>query len=363
MVRVIGATGSTTSIPMAGFAVRDRAAHSHLARGPTSAIRSPTPPIPAEVIFPITDRRWLLWQGGQLRLWRTIGEAWRRSIGDPATRVVDAQLVLEGGCARAAARDGERRRRRAAALDRGGDRWRATRGAPHPAGRSPRDRGTSRARHRTVGRSTERVRSAIGRWLRDLAVPAGTIELAVDDAFQRIALATADGLDLVGPDALAATLAASDDGDAAAKPNGHAVAPVAIEPEAPVDVAPLQPEPVADEPFPDAPLVRLVPVSVTPDATASEVARVDRAGAPARRCACVRRDRGRVGRRPDRQGRSDEAAVRRRGRGSVCASSSGRAVGRARAPRPLGSSAMREIAEDARRKRAWPADAARRARA
>ncbi len=262
----------------------------HAAR--PSVIRGATPPIPAEVILPITDGRWLLWQGGQLRLWRSIGEAWRKPVGDPATRVSDAQLVLDGRLFVLAQQRalpsgeaaGELRLSIAAVTD----------GAQHAVLRIPQVDHLAIAARRGVAIARTGDRLSVfdlrfGRWLRDLAVPAGTIELAADDAFQRIALATANGLDLVGPDALAATtLAAADDGDGdgGGKPNGHAVAPPAIEPDvpapevvaAPVAAAPIEPEPeperelATDEPFPDAPLVRLVPVSVTPDATASEVA-------------------------------------------------------------------------------------------
>src|SRR6185295_1184224 len=43
-----------------------------------------------------------------------------------------------------------------------------------------------------------------GRWLRDLVVPSGVTDIAVDDSLQWLALASADGLELVRPDALAA---------------------------------------------------------------------------------------------------------------------------------------------------------------
>jgi hypothetical protein len=247
----------------------------HAAR--PSAIRGVTPPIPAEVMLPISDGRWLLWQAGQLRLWRSIGEAWRKPIGDPGTRVSDAQLVLEGRLFVLAQQRalpsgdaaGELRLSIAAVTD----------GAQHAVLRIPQVDHLAIAARRGVAIARTGDRLSVfdlrfGRWLRDLVVPAGTIELAVDDAFQRIALATADGLDLVGPEALAATPLATDDADdEVAKPNGHVVAPIAIEPaSAPEPAVAPEPESTTDEPFPDAPLVRLVPVSVTPDATASEVA-------------------------------------------------------------------------------------------
>ena len=60
--------------------------------GPAAEGRGPK----SEVILPIADGRWLLWQGGQLRLWRSIGEAWRKPLGEPGSRAFDAQLVLDG---------------------------------------------------------------------------------------------------------------------------------------------------------------------------------------------------------------------------------------------------------------------------
>src|SRR5262249_39843975 len=50
-----------------------------------------------DIIVPIAEHRWLLWNAGQLRLWRTtIGEAWRKPVGDPGARAIDAQVILEG---------------------------------------------------------------------------------------------------------------------------------------------------------------------------------------------------------------------------------------------------------------------------
>src|SRR5205085_3163525 len=59
-------------------------------------LRTEVPGPGGDVILPISDGRWLLWQGGQLRLWRSIGEAWRKPIGEPGTRTSDAQIMLDG---------------------------------------------------------------------------------------------------------------------------------------------------------------------------------------------------------------------------------------------------------------------------
>ena len=59
--------------------------------------RTEVPGPGGELILPVADNRWLLWNGGKLRLWRAaIGEAWRTQVGDPGGRAVDAQLVLDG---------------------------------------------------------------------------------------------------------------------------------------------------------------------------------------------------------------------------------------------------------------------------
>ncbi|HMG53447.1 MAG TPA: hypothetical protein VK601_08190, partial [Kofleriaceae bacterium] len=59
-------------------------------------VRTEVPGPGGDLILPISDGRWLLWQGGRLRLWRSIGEAWRKPIGEPGSRTHDAQLVLDG---------------------------------------------------------------------------------------------------------------------------------------------------------------------------------------------------------------------------------------------------------------------------
>ena len=250
----------------------------HAAR--PSALRNATPPLLADVILPIAEGRWLLWQAGQLRMWRNIGEAWRKPFGEPSVRVADAELVLEGRLFALAQQrlgangepTGELRLSIAAVSD----------GAQHAVLRIPNVDHLAIAARRgiAIARSGDRLSVfdlRFGRQLRELAVPAGTIEFAVDDAFQRVALANANGLDIVGPETLAATLAAveSEQRDEHAT-NGHATKAVVV---ASVVEAIAEPvvEPVVeasaptDDAFPDAPLVRLVPVSVTPDATPSEI--------------------------------------------------------------------------------------------
>jgi len=237
--------------------------------------RTETPGPDAELILPIAEGRWLLWQGGQLRLWRSIGEAWRKPLGDPGTRALDAQLVLEGrlfALAQQRDRGGEMRLSVAGVTD----------GAQHAVLRIPQVDQLAIAARRgfAVARAGDRLAVfdlRFGRWVRDLALPAGTTDIAVDDGLQTIALASADGVVLVRTDALASPVMTPSEGeppptpDEPPKTNGHSVAAVVVEqepepPPPPAEVAP----PV--EPFPEEPLVRFDPVSVTPDASPGEVA-------------------------------------------------------------------------------------------
>jgi Cdc6-like AAA superfamily ATPase len=142
-----------------------------------------------------------------------------------------------------------------------------------------------------VARSGDRlsvIDLRFGRLIRDLILPAGVTDIAVDDGLQRIALASADGLELVRPDALA-TWSPHDSGEAPAKPdepaeaadttgtNGHGEEPANGEHHeiALASVEEPMPEaPVAEPeiPLPDEPLIRLDPVTVMPTATPGEIA-------------------------------------------------------------------------------------------
>jgi hypothetical protein len=239
--------------------------------------RTETPGPDAEVILPIADGRWLLWQAGQLRLWRSIGEAWRKPLGDPGTRALDAQLVLEGRLfvlAQQRERGAELRVSVAGVTD----------GAQHAVLRIPQVDQLAIAARRGFAAARAGDRLGVfdlrfGRWLRDLALPAGTTDIAIDDGLQTIALGSADGVVLVRVDALASPVMTPTDASAeptkpeAPKTNGHSVAAVAVVEQAPAPPPP-PPAEVAPpiEPFSVAPLVRLDPVSVTPDATPGEIA-------------------------------------------------------------------------------------------
>ena len=244
-----------------------------------------------ELVFPISDARWLMWQAGQLRSWRTLGEAWRRGIGDPGSPIVDAQLILDARLFAIAQRPrsgeagGELRVHLAAVSD----------GASHAQLRIPSVERHAFAARRGLLLTQKGDRLSLfdlrfGRWLRDMAIEPGVIGFAIDEGFQRIALTSADTLELVRPEALPSptTLEASEStltdpvqappaDDEPASTNGHAKTDVAAAPatepavDASPEPAPVADEPAVEEPLPDAPLVRLDPVLITVTATPNEI--------------------------------------------------------------------------------------------
>ena len=251
-----------------------------------------------ELILPIADGRWLLWQGGQLRLWRSIGEAWRKTLGEPGSRAIDAQLVLDGRLfvfaqqrvARSIETTEADVRLIVAAV---------TDGSQTTQMRLPGVSQLAIAARRGIAlaRSGDRlsvIDLRFGRWIRDLILPEGVTEFAVDEGLQRIALATADGLELVRPDALQSRSPHSEESPAEPEPvvsaltsvpatetNGHGEEPangephsIALEVVAEPAVDPIEAAAAAElkEPLPEVPLVRLDPVSVFATATAGEIA-------------------------------------------------------------------------------------------
>jgi hypothetical protein len=243
--------------------------------------RTEVPGPGGDLILPIADGRWLLWSAGQLRMWRSIGEAWRKPVGEPGTRAFDAQLVLDGRlfvlaqqrAPRPGEDAGELRLSVAAVSD----------GAQHTQLRLPGVTQLAIAARRglAVVRIGERLGVfdlRFGRWIRDLQLPPGVTELAIDDGLQWIAMGSASGLELVRPEELAASSLSEEPPAPVAQPdepNGKAAHEPAVETSGPEPEAPVEPEPAPPETveaLPDAPLVRLDPVSVTPTATPAEVA-------------------------------------------------------------------------------------------
>jgi len=257
----------------------------------TNPVRTEVPGPGGDAILPIADGRWLLWQAGQLRLWRSIGEAWKKPLGERGLRPFDAQIVLDGRlfvlaqqrAPRPGEDGGELRLSVAAVSD----------GAPHTHLRLPGVTHLAIAARRGFAavRTGDRVGVfdlRFGRWIHNLMLPPGVTELAIDDGLQRVALGSSAGLELVRPDAL--MVAAQPHADEAPAPldtgaptNGHTTEPAVIAVAADLTAIPVvevvdepapppgEPEEVR-EPLPDQPLVRLDPVSVTPNATEGEIA-------------------------------------------------------------------------------------------
>ena len=187
-------------------------------------VRTETPGPGGELILPLSDGRWLLWAGGQLRLWRSIGEAWRKPIGEPGSRPYDAQLVLDGRLFVFA-------QQRPLRPDAGADGFelrltvaQVSDGAQNTQLRLPSVTQLAIAARRglAVARTGDRLSMIdlrFGRWIRDLVIPEGTTEIAIDDGLQRIALLTSNGLELVRPDSLASpATSGSDDSEPTVAP-------------------------------------------------------------------------------------------------------------------------------------------------
>ncbi|HMG54145.1 MAG TPA: ATP-binding protein [Kofleriaceae bacterium] len=243
--------------------------------------RTEVPGPGGELILPIAENRWLLWNNGQLRLWRsTIGEAWRTPVGDRGVRAVDAQLLLEGRLvvlvqhrATPAGPEGHEVRLSVAQV---------ADGAQNTQLRVPAVNQLVFAARRgfALARSADRLSVfdlRFGRWIRDLVVPEGTLHLAVDDGLQRIALATSDGIELVPVEALAVSLPVRGGGPAAGDPTVRPVAGEADPPAEPAEpVEPVEPAAVAPievvDALSDDPLIRLDPVTATSTATIEQIA-------------------------------------------------------------------------------------------
>jgi hypothetical protein len=240
----------------------------------------------ARVALPVAPGRWLFWDNGQLRFWRSgLGEAWRSRVGDPGAVAIDAQLVLEGRLLALVQRRGAEAIRITVAQ--------MTDGAQNIHVRMPGVTRVAIAARRGVALALAGPQALLfdlrfGRTVRELVLPTGVEEIAIDDAMERVALVFANGVELVGLETLIANTPASvaaaeegAEGDDAAEPtptNGHgngasAAAVAAAVEDATGETAddPADTPPVVEEaPLPDAPLLRLDPVSATPVATSGE---------------------------------------------------------------------------------------------
>ncbi len=243
-------------------------------------LAEPPPGPAARIAIPVAPGRWLLWDGGQLRYWRTgIGEAWRSAVGDPTAEATDAQLVLEGRLLvlmqrRGAASDAGPRLTVAQTSD----------GAQNLHVRLPDGTRMAIAARTGLalawsGTSARVFNLRFGRWIRELTLPDGVEEVVVDDGLDRIALVFSSTVELTDINSLAASSQRARDTDAeAATPSTQISAVPLLADGAPTGVetaiAPVAPEvPVVEEPLPDEPLVRLELVSVLPRATEDEHAK------------------------------------------------------------------------------------------
>ncbi|HEY4238885.1 MAG TPA: ATP-binding protein [Kofleriaceae bacterium] len=167
-----------------------------------------------ELILPIADTRWLLWQMGVLRMWRsTIGEAWRKPIGDPGARVVDAQIILEG---RLFVLVQTRTNQSHDAAELRVTIAQVSDGAQNTQLRLPGVTQLAIAARRGLAFARAPGRAGVidlrfGRWIRDLMLPGGTLQVAVDETLQRIAIEHADGIELTRLDALMSIAPRGDD--------------------------------------------------------------------------------------------------------------------------------------------------------
>ncbi len=237
--------------------------------------RAESPGPDASIALPIAPARWLLWDAGQLRYWRTgLGEAWRRQVGDPSAEAIDAQLVLDGRLLVLVQRRGETV----------GDNLRLTIAQAYDGAQNLHVRLPNVTRVAIAARSgvalawggdkARLFNLRFGRWVRELRLPEGVEDIVVDDGLEHVALVFASSVEIADVESLAA---------------GRAVAPA----DAPVEDLPIADQiaalptdgvaaqspttaPVAPavdpDPLPDAPLVRLEPVSVALTATPDECA-------------------------------------------------------------------------------------------
>jgi hypothetical protein len=238
--------------------------------------RAESPGPGASIALPIAPARWLLWEAGRLRYWRSgIGEAWRRQVGDPTAAAIDAQLVLDGRLFVLVQRRGEA----------GSDTLRLTIAQAYDGAQNLHVRLPNVTRVVIAARSGvalawrgEEVRLfnlRFGRWIRDLRLPPGVEDIVVDDGLEHVALVFPSSVEIADVESLAASRAA-----AAAEADGEG-APVngqisALSDGTGTEVAESQEEsapvtPAADqEPLPDEPLLRLEPVSTAPTASSDE---------------------------------------------------------------------------------------------
>ncbi|HEY0195405.1 MAG TPA: ATP-binding protein [Kofleriaceae bacterium] len=262
----------------------------------------PVPGPATSIALPVAAGRWLLWEPNQLRYWRTgIGEAWRSKVGEPGSEALDAQLVLEGRLLVLVQRRGSSTSNSIVHLTVA----QTSDGAQNlnlrlPTGTRVAIAGRSGVAMAWAGEEARLLNLRFGRWIRDLAIPAGVEDIVVDDSMEHVALVFADHVELTELAALAAVKRPDPDADGGdadpalaagssaaieapelrAAPDAPPKLHIAALPPDPIDPAELaaevaEPEPAAPDigeidSLPELPLVRLEPLSVTPLATPEE---------------------------------------------------------------------------------------------
>jgi hypothetical protein len=218
------------------------------------------PPVVGTWLLPLSESRWLAWQSGQLRLWRSIGDMWRSRIGDPNVPVTAGQLVLQGRLLVLIQKHNSEIRLVVVAMNDG---------TLHTTVRLEKATDIQFAPSR--GYATARIADKLvvidlrfGRIIRELSLPLGTSDFAIDGSMQRVAVFDGDNVAIVAADSLTAEISRQQDELKAAQDAAiQATAETQLTGEAPVAPLPVAIT-AADEP--DAqPALEVTPWAEAPD--------------------------------------------------------------------------------------------------
>jgi len=271
---------------------------SPIAVAPTGVVTGGVPDDLGDSALPLTDNRWLVWRGGQLWAWRGIGTAWQARLDDPAARLVEMQVLLEGRlialCIQP--RGGTGRRLLVVSSQDGSlhtSLGLTGSGSVRFAGR----RGCAVA---TVGDRLAVIDLRFGRVLRELDLPETIEEVAVDETMQRAVLLDPRGVATCTPfDDLDAALLRHDDPDPPLRVRASGTRPplpaLPLPEPAPEPEPEIQPSPS----FPADPLLSLDPATSPSLATPADIradldARLDLVGARAALAIADGWDNGRI---------------------------------------------------------------------
>jgi hypothetical protein len=247
------------------------------------------PPVSADLVLPLSDTRWLAWQAGQLRLWRSIGDAWRTRVGEPGLRIMNAQLVLQGRLFALAQMAGTDARLAVVSMNDGT--VQSNLRLPNVS-----DLRFASSRGYAVARS-EQVLIVIdlrfGRVVKELFLPDDAIDFGIDASLQRVAVVTEQGVAVVGADSLteAARRKAGSEADASAETDAQPASSAETHEETATGIVAtmiaesdsdsadeeenrvtIAASSVVDEELPNAPLLRLDPIAAADLADEEECA-------------------------------------------------------------------------------------------